>query len=818
METIKEIERLLSAAESELAKLDGKRQSILEHIKNLKSKRELIYRGIPQSSSLYRNAPVTNQSSQEERIHLFRTLFRGREDVYPQRFESLKTGKTGYQPACRNEWVKGLCTKPKVKCNDCENREFLPVTDDVIRNHLIGSNPLVKSKRDFVIGVYLLLPDESCWFLAADFDKTTWMEDVSEFLNTCKAYNIPAALERSRSGNGGHIWIFFSEPVPAVLARKMGAFILTETMERRPEIGLDSYDRFFPNQDTMPKGGFGSLIALPLQRKPREIGNSVFLDEKLIPYLDQWAFLSSLPRMHRYEIETLVDEAVSRGRVVGVRMAVTEEDADEPWKMPPSRRRKEPPIGGSLPEKISMVLSNQVYIPKESLSPPLKNRLIRLAAFQNPEFYKAQAMRLPTFNKPRIICCCEDFSRHIGIPRGCLEEVVELLQSLNIKPEVVDERFSGTQIKLNFHGTLRPDQELAAKTMLNHETGVLSASTAFGKTIVATYLIAQRNANTLVLVHRRQLLDQWISRLSHFLNLDPKKIGQIGGGKRNPTGVIDVALIQSLSRKVIVDDIVGDYGHLVVDECHHIPARSFEMVTGQCKARYVTGLSATVTRKDGHHPIIFMQCGPVRYRVEDRKQAAVRPFRHRVIVRNTDFRLPDSLINRDAPLSIHELYSALVSDEGRNDMIVDDVLEAVRSKRSPVLLTERRDHLELLVERLSYLIRNVIVLRGGMRQKQRDQIAERIAGIPDEEERIIVATGRYLGEGFDDARLDTLFLALPVSWRGTIAQYAGRLHRSHENKKEVVIYDYADLEVPMLAKMHERRRGGYKAIGYEIDQ
>jgi hypothetical protein len=585
METIKEIERLLSAAESELAKLDGKRQSILEHIKNLKSKRELIYRGIPQSSSLYRNAPVTNQSSQEEKIHLFRTLFRGREDVYPQRFESLKTGKTGYQPACRNEWVKGLCTKPKVKCNDCENREFLPVTDDVIRNHLIGSNPLVKSKRDFVIGVYLLLPDESCWFLAADFDKTTWMEDVSEFLNTCKAYNIPAALERSRSGNGGHIWIFFSEPVPAVLARKMGAFILTETMERRPEIGLDSYDRFFPNQDTMPKGGFGSLIALPLQRKPREIGNSVFLDEKLIPYLDQWAFLSLLPRMHRYEIETLVDEAVSRGRVVGVRMAVTEEDADEPWKMPPSRRRKEPPIGGSLPEKISMVLSNQVYIPKESLSPPLKNRLIRLAAFQNPEFYKAQAMRLPTFNKPRIICCCEDFSRHIGIPRGCLEEVVELLQSLNIKPEVVDERFSGTQIKLNFHGTLRPDQELAAKTMLNHETGVLSASTAFGKTIVATYLIAQRNANTLVLVHRRQLLDQWISRLSHFLNLDPKKIGQIGGGKRNPTGVIDVALIQSLSRKVIVDDIVGDYGHLVVDECHHIPARSFEMVTGQCKAR-----------------------------------------------------------------------------------------------------------------------------------------------------------------------------------------------------------------------------------------
>lgn len=817
MKRIEEIDRLLSAAENELAELDTRRETIVERIEHLKRKKEQFYRSVSEPHSFYTDASVTNQSSQDEKIHLFRMLFKGREDVYPQRYESLRTGKTGYQPACRNEWIKGLCRKPKVKCNDCESRAFLPVTDDVIRNHLMGRNPQAKSKRDFTIGVYPMLLDETCWFLAADFDKTTWMDDASEFVNTCKFYNVPAALERSRSGNGGHVWIFFSKPVPAVLARKMGAYVLTETMERHPEIGLDSYDRFFPNQDNMPKGGFGNLIALPLQKRPREQENSVFLDENFSPYRDQWAFLSSIRRMQRYEVETVVDEAVRRGRVIGVRMVVTDEDDDEPWTAPPSRRRKEPPIDGPLPEKISMVMGNQIYIEKDAIPPALRNRLLRLAAFQNPEFYKAQAMRRPTFRKPRIISCCEDFSKHMGIPRGCLDEVLELLRSLKIKTEVIDERFAGVRANLGFLGRLRPEQEVAARTMLDFDTGVLSATTAFGKTIVAIYMIAQRNVNTLVLVHRRQLLDQWVSRISQFLGLDQEEIGQIGGGKRDPSGIVDVAIIHSLSKKGVVDDIVGKYRHLVVDECHHISARSFEIVARQCKAKYVTGLSATVTRKDGHHPIIFMQCGPVRYRVDERKQAATRPFRHREIVRNTGFTLPDKLARKE-DLTIHELYSTLITDESRNDMIVEDVLEAIRSKRSPVLLTERKEHLELLVDRLFYLIRNVIVLRGGMGQEQRRLVAERISNIPDGEERIIVATGRYLGEGFDDARLDTLFLALPVSWRGTLAQYAGRLHRLHDMKKGVIIYDYADLEVAMLAKMYQRRCRGYRAIGYEINE
>ncbi len=445
----------------------------------------------------------------------------------------------------------------------------------------------------------------------------------------------------------------------------------------------------------------------------------------------------------------------------------------------------------------------------------MRNRLIRVAAFQNPEFYKAQAMRFPTFGKPRIINCCEDFPKHIGIPRGCLEEIISLLESLKIKVRLIDERFHGKPIDVKFIGRLRPEQEKAAEAMLNSDTGVLSASTAFGKTVIAAYLIAKRGVNTLILVHRRQLLDQWVARLSSFLELDPKKIGQIGGGKRKPSGVIDVAIIQSLSRKGAVDDIVGEYGHLVVDECHHISARSFEIAIRQCKARYVTGLSATVIRKNGHHPIIFMNCGPVRYKVDDRKQADRRPFNHKVIVRSTNFQIPETLINKES-LMIHELYAALIVDEKRNQMIVEDVVKAVNEGRIPVVLTERREHLEKLKSLLSSRVENIFVMKGGMGKKQRKTLAEEMKAVDDE--RVILATGRYLGEGFDDPRLDTLFLTLPVSWKGTVAQYAGRLHRLHDMKTEVIIYDYADLNVPMLAKMYGRRVSGYKAIGYEINE
>ncbi len=817
MKSLDEIDHSLAEIENELATLDARRAKLLTQVVELRQEKASLLGAHETQPSLDRIPSVTNQSSQEDKIALFRSLFRGREDVYPRRFESLRTGKAGYQPACRNEWVRAVCEKPKIRCEDCANRAFLSVTNEVVRNHLLGMDPQDKSGRDFTIGVYPMLLDETCWFLAADFDKATWQEDTKTFLETCKLFNVPATLERSRSGNGGHIWIFLSEPIPAVLAHKMGTFLLTQTLERRPEIGLDSYDRFFPSQDTLPSGGFGNLIALPLQKKPRENGNSLFLDENVAPHPDQWAFLSSIRRMNRREVENLVDEAERRNAILGIRIPVTDENDDQPWVAPPSRQRKEQPVIGPLPEQIELVLGNQIYIPMADLTPSLRNRLIRLAAFQNPEFYQAQAMRLSTFGKPRIISCCEDFSKHLGLPRGCLDELLDLFKSLKVKVALTDQRFAGTPLEFKFHGTLRPEQQQAANTLLQHDTGVLAASTAFGKTVVAAYLIAQRKVNTLVIVHRRQLLDQWIEALSQFLGLDPKAIGQIGGGKHKATGRINVAMVQSLYQKGAVNDIVGEYGHLIVDECHHISAVSFEQVVRQSKAKFVTGLSATAVRKDGHHPIIFMQCGPVRYRVSDRAQAEQRPFDHKVVVRPTNFRLPPHL--QDIAMQpIQDVYALLAVDDERNRLIVEDVVAAVQAKRTPVVLTERREHLDTLARLLSQRIdaSRVIVMAGGMGKKQRKQLADKIADISEDEPRVIVATGRYLGEGFDDARLDTLFLALPISWRGTLTQYAGRLHRSNATKKEVIIYDYVDFQVPVLAKMYGRRRTGYKAIGYEI--
>ena len=352
--------------------------------------------------------------------------------------------------------------------------------------------------------------------------------------------------------------------------------------------------------------------------------------------------------------------------------------------------------------------------------------------------------------------------------------------------------------------------------MLKHETGVLAATTAFGKTVVAAWLIAQRGVNTLVLVHRRQLLDQWIERLATFLDLPTKSVGRIGGGRNKPTGLLDVAVIQSLVRKDVVNDCVAEYGQVIVDECHHLSAHSFEQVVRRAKARFVLGLSATVTRKDGHHPIIFMQCGPVRHRVDARAQAAARPFEHTVIVRPTTISVRQRHRHGQTRSSSKSLYQLLVDDETRNRAICEEVVQAVRDGRSPLILTERNEHLDRFESALSASVPHVVVLRGGMGKKQRRAEAERLAAIPPEEGRVILATGKYIGEGFDDPRLDTLFLTLPVSWRGTIAQYVGRLHRLYDGKREVQVYDYADLNVPMLARMFDRRCRGYEAVGYTI--
>jgi superfamily II DNA or RNA helicase/very-short-patch-repair endonuclease len=755
--------------------------------------------------------PLDQTSSPQVKIALFRSLFRGRDDVYPRRFESRKTGRSGYAPACANEWVRGVCEKPRIKCAECPNRRFLPVTDDVIRWHLSGSDP---EGRPFVAGIYPLLQDETCFFLVVDFDKAGWRDDAAAFLDTCRHLNLPAALERSRSGRGAHVWLFFEEAIPAALARRLGSHALTETMERRPDIGLDSYDRLFPNQDTMPQGGFGNLIALPLQRAARKQDNTVFLDSAFVPWADQWAFLASVRKTAPPRVEEIVEDAERRGRILGVRLPPPDDEKTEPWTAPPSRRR-EAAIVGDLPPTLELVVGNQIYIPKEGLHPGLRNRLLRLAAFQNPEFYKTQAMRLSTYSKPRVIACAEDLPHHIGLPRGCLDDVSKTLSDLGIRTSIRDERFSGSRLEVKFQGELRQQQEAAADAMLRHETGVLAATTAFGKTVIAAWLIARRGVNTLVLVHRRQLLDQWIERLSTFLDIPASSIGRIGGGRNRPTGQIDVGIIQSLVRKGIVNDRIAEYGHVIVDECHHLSAHSFEHVVRQAKARFVVGLSATVARKDGHHPIILMQCGPVRHQVSARAQAASRPFEHFVLVHPTAFQ-PTRTPDPDKRVEFQTLYQALVDDETRTRRICEDVLESVRNGRSPLILTERNEHLDRFEHQLALSADHVVVLRAGMGKKQRQAVNDRLADIPRQEGRIILATGKYVGEGFDDPRLDTLFLTLPISWRGTVAQYAGRLHRLNDGKREVRIHDYADLNVPMLARMFDRRCRGYEAIGYTI--
>jgi superfamily II DNA or RNA helicase/very-short-patch-repair endonuclease len=472
---------------------------------------------------------------------------------------------------------------------------------------------------------------------------------------------------------------------------------------------------------------------------------------------------------------------------------------------------RDPVPPGPLPKTLEILLADQIYFAKETLPPPLRNRLVRIAAFQNPEFYRAQAMRLPVYDKPRIIACAEEFPDHIALPRGCLDEVRELFSRLEIELRICDERQSGLPIEMRFCGELRPEQQAAAENLLKHDFGVLSATTAFGKTVLAAWMIAKRGVDTLVLVHRQQLLEQWVERLGQFLDIPEKFIGRLGGGRKRLTGTIDVALIQSLVRKGVVDDRVANYGYLIVDECHHLSAHSFELVARRAKARFVTGLSATVARKDGHHPIIFMQCGPIRHVVDARKQAAARPFVHRVYVRPTGFRAL-SEPSTDPRTEFQRFVDDMSSNEARNHLICTDVITAFQEGRSPLVLTERTEHLETLGALLEPSIPNIVTLRGGLSRKR---LREELARL-EEGPRVVLATGRFVGEGFDDPRLDTLFLALPVSWRGTIAQYAGRLHRLHQEKREVRAYDYADLDEPMLARMFDKRCSGYESIGYEI--
>lgn len=541
------------------------------------------------------------------------------------------------------------------------------------------------------------------------------------------------------------------------------------------------------------------------------------MDERLEPFADQWAYLAAVPRIDPSAVVAIAREATRTGQVVGVRFAESpgdqedEAEAAAPWRRMPSGRTHAQRIVGPLPPVAKGVLAQRLFIEKAGLPPTMLNQLKRVAAFQNPEFYKKQKMRLSTALTPRVIDCSQDLERFIALPRGCVAEAEALLRENGVELELADERQEGAPVRFKFEGELTPIQADAARALLAHDTGIFVGPPGIGKTVLGTYLVAQRARSTLVLVHRKPLLEQWIAQLAMFLGLDEKAVGQVGGGKRKPNGQLDVAMIQSLVRQEKVDDLVAGYGQVIVDECHHLPAVSFERVLSEVKARYVVGLTATPQRRDGHQPISEMQLGPVRSKVDAKSQAARRPFEHKLLVRETEFRMPEG---EGADAAIQGIYRELVGDRARNQRIVDDVVAAVQEGRSPIVLTEWKDHLEYLAEQLRPIVRHLVVLQGGMTAKARRGSADQIASIPDTVERVVLATGRYIGEGFDDARLDTLFLAMPVSWKGTLIQYSGRLHRRHPSKTEVRIYDYVDREVPMLLRMFEKRLPTYRAIGY----
>jgi superfamily II DNA or RNA helicase len=762
---------------------------------------------------------MNSTSDSLSKIRLFMSLFRGRDDVYAKRWENKNKGTSGYSPVCLNQWQSGVCGKPKIPCSKCENKLYASLDEDVIENHLRGN---------IVVGIYPMLPDETCCFLAMDFDEADWQKDISVLRNVCIEFNIQFAIERSRSGKGGHVWFFFENRLSAALARKFGTALLTCSMGRRHEIQFKSYDRLFPSQDTMPKGGLGNLIALPLQKVARENENSEFIDENFQSYFDQWAFLSTIQKIPEDHLDDLISE-LCPGHELGTLKIDIEEKTEKPWERHINKTGLQK---SDFPKQLDIVKANMLYIPKVGISQKALNRLKRLASFKNPMFYKQQAMRLPTYGHPRVVSCADEIKEYLCLPRGCEPELSHELEELGISIRFIDKTYTGKRIDVDFIGQLRDEQSLALKHLSHHDNGILSGTTAFGKTIVAIKLIAEKKVNTLILVDKVSLLSQWEKKLSEFLVVNEplpeqpatagkkrgrkKKIsviGQLGAGKNALSGIVDIAVMQSLSRQGEVKECVNNYGMIIADECHHASAFTYEQILKTTHAKYIYGLTATPTRKDGHHPILFMHCGPIRYRDNPKKQAENRPFDHFIVPRFTSLRVP--LDSDEKDVSIQELYAEIMDNDFRNQQIIEDVLTNYHRDRNCIVLSLRTTHVELLAKKLREEIQDVITLMGGMGKKSTQKAFQHLTDMPADKNIVLVATGHFIGEGFDEPRLDTLFLAMPISWKGTLQQYAGRLHRLFKTKKEVRIYDYVDIQVKMLEKMYQKRLNGYASMGYK---
>jgi superfamily II DNA or RNA helicase len=757
----------LNRALREVERLRAENEQLRTLLSLSQQTQTILTRGAPEPPPAGTDSPA----SADEKIALVRRLFGGRDDVYALRWENVRTGKSGYVPAVVGGWSR---QGPKT---------YLPLSDEAIEQHLRGRES---------IGVYPLLTDDTCRFLACDFDGRTWQLDALALLEACAERGVPAALELSRSGDGGHVWIFFSAPVAAGSARRLGAMLLRETIDRRAELDLASYDRLFPNQDFLPAKGFGNLIALPLQGRCRAAGTSVFLDpETLEPWPEQWAFLDSLERLAPERLEQLLSE--HEEVAVGPAALATSE---------PTRRDER------VPAQVPCTVHADLALPRAALPPSLLARLKHLASLHNPLFYERQRLRLSTRQTPRLIRCYEEDLTHLHLPRGLYAQAEEAVAGAGSRLVIEDRRPAPERLPLEFHGELTPQQQQAVTTMLTGDDGVLVAPPGAGKTVIACALIAERKLPTLILAHSKPLLEQWRTQLQTLLGLPSKQIGQRGGGRRKRTGIVDLAMIQSLKAVDDLEAFFSGYGLVVVDECHHLPAFSFESAIRRAPVRHFLGLTATPYRRDGLQEIVTMQCGPIRHQIATREGPAGK-IDLELRVRETTFAPAGA-----AEMPIQELFRLLVQDQERIGLVCDDVIESLAERRRCLVLSQWKEHCALLADRLRSNGVEPIVLEGGLGKRARSVLLDRIESTPRDEPLVVVATGQYLGEGFDCPQLDTLFLAFPVSFKGRLVQYTGRLMRAQEHKTDVRVYDYADVRLPVLRAMHMRRLATYKTLGF----
>lgn len=765
------------------------------------------------------NCYITMKSDSKDKIELFKSLFRGRVDICAKKWKN----KSGYSPYCFNDFKSGICSKPKIKCTECKSSNFAPLDEERINGHLLGK---------YVLGLYPLTTNDTCFLLVIDFDESTWNEDIKIILKICSEYCIPVYAERSRSGDGCHLWFFFKDEIKASLARKFGTVILNLAMQECRNINFSSYDRMFPSQDFLQKDGFGNLIALPLQKEARRHGNSVFIDQNLNEIEDQWLYLSQIQKnseedvlrvckIYKYaytsfkqktaEMYRFNDEIV-KFKDIGIKSKAETDNLTININTT------------DFPEIVVLEKCRGIKISKLDLSSKALFFLKKLASYNNPQFYEKQAMRQSTYGTPRVAVVYDEDNEYINLPRGVETELLDALNFTNIKYSINDNRYEGKLMRFKFCGQLTDRQDEAFRALNQYNEGILSAATGFGKTVIGARMIAEKKCATLILVHTKELANQWKERMEKFLQINEvverrKKnksiIGQLGGGKNSLHGVVDIAIMQSMFEKdKSVKQIINNYGLVIVDECHHISATNFSRIISAINAKYVYGLTATPTRKDGHHPGIFMHCGPIRYEQNAKKEALIRKFEHYIVPRFTSIRMP--VFKNNDGWNITDIYKHICESKYRNSLIVADIIESVNSGRNPLVLTERTSQINELVKLLSDSEIKVIVLSGELKTRERKDSLRKIKELSNSDKFVIIATGKLIGEGFDEARLDTLFLAMPISWKGTITQYAGRLHRNYEGKNEVLIYDYVDIHIPVLERMYHKRLTAYKSIGYSI--